>query len=218
LPGVDLTIVAQRYLDHALAGRDSEAVRTVLDPLVTKAMDLNELYEGVLAPVAERVGELWHRSEISVADEHFVTQLNQRVIAVAVTLTTRRTDHDDEIVLACPPDELHDTALRMLSQLLGAVGYKAHLLGASTPIRDLVAYVERVHPTAVGLSIASPLAIPGLERAVVALRDAHPDLRIVVGGRCASRYPAIAEVLGVTVCRDVAETVAFLAGPLQSSR
>jgi methanogenic corrinoid protein MtbC1 len=216
LPGVDLTVVAQRYLDHALAGRDSEAVRTVLDPLVTHAMNLSELYEGVLAPVAERVGELWHRSEISVADEHFVTQLNQRVIAVAVTLTTPRGDHADEIVLACPPDELHDTALRMLSHLLGAVGYKAHLLGASTPIRDLVAYVDRVRPKAVGLSVASPLAIPGLTRAVVALRDAQPDISVFVGGRCATRYPAVAEVLGVTVCRDIAETVDFLAA--QSSR
>jgi methanogenic corrinoid protein MtbC1 len=216
LPGVDLTVVAQRYLDHALAGRDSEAVRTVLDPLVTHALNLNELYEGVLAPVAEQVGELWHRSEISVADEHFVTLLNQRVIAVAVTLTTPRGGHEGEVVLACPPDELHDTALRMLSHLLAAVGYKAHLLGASTPVRDLVAYVDRVRPGAVGLSVASPLAIPGLTRAVAALRDAHPELRIFVGGRCATRYPAVADVLGVTVCRDIAETVGFLAA--QSSR
>jgi MerR family transcriptional regulator, light-induced transcriptional regulator len=211
LPGLDLTVVAQRYLDHALAGRDSDAVRTVLDPLVTKRLDLTELYEGVLAPVAERVGELWHHSEISVADEHFVTQLNQRVIAVAVTLTTPRGDHTDEIVLACPPEELHDTALRMLSHLLGAVGYRTHLLGASTPVRDLVAYVTRVEPKAVGLSVASPLSIPGLARAVVALRDAEPGIRIFVGGRCAIRYPAIAEQLGVHVCNDVADAVDFLA-------
>ena len=87
----DLERLATTYLDHALAGRDAEAVGSVLDPLVTRTVDLTTLYEGVLGPVAERVGELWHRSEISVADEHFVTQLNQRVIAVAVTLTTERT-------------------------------------------------------------------------------------------------------------------------------
>ena len=211
MPALDLTVVAQRYLDHALAGRDSEAVRTVLDPLVTKRIDLSELYEGVLAPVAERVGELWHRSEITVADEHFVTQLNQRVIAVAVTLTTPRGEHLDDVVLACPPDELHDTALRMLSHLLGAVGYQTHLLGASTPIRDLVRYVARVRPKAVGLSVASPFAIPGLARAVVALRDAVPEIRIFVGGRCATSYPAIAEQLGVHVCNDAADAVEFLA-------
>lgn len=210
MPAAELARIADAYLEHALAGRDSEAVRTVLDPLVTRSVGLTELYEGVLAPVAERVGELWHRAEISVADEHFVTQLNQQVISVAVTLTTPRTEHHAQVVLACPPDELHDTALRMLSHLLGASGYQAHLLGASTPVRDLVRYVERTQPDAVGLSVASPFAIPGLTRAVTALREAAPGVRLFAGGRCALRYPAIAEQLDVTVCRNVDETLAFL--------
>jgi methanogenic corrinoid protein MtbC1 len=206
----ELDSLATTYLDHALAGRDAEAVRTVLDPLVTHTVDLATLYEGVLGPVAERVGELWHRSEISVADEHFVTQLNQRVIAVAVTLTTPRREHQAEIVLACPPDELHDTALRMLAHLLGGAGYQVHMLGASTPVRDLVQYVERVQPSAVGLSIASPFAIPGLARTVAALRDALPELRIFAGGRCVVRYPAIAANLNITVCGNLDEALAFL--------
>ena len=210
MPGVDLSVVAQRYLDHALAGRDTDAVRAVLAPLVTHSIGLSDLYEGVLAPVAEEVGERWHRSEITVADEHFVTQLNQRVIAVAVTLTTPHREHGEPVVLACPPDELHDTALRMLSHLLGSIGYRTHMLGASTPVRDLVAYVERIRPKAVGLSIASPLAIPGLAQSVTALRDALPELPIFVGGRCATRYPAIADVLGIDVCHNVAETVDYL--------
>jgi methanogenic corrinoid protein MtbC1 len=210
LPAAELDALATAYLDHALAGRDSEAVRTVLDPLVTNRLDLAQLYEGVLAPVAERVGELWHRAEITVADEHFVTQLNQSVISVAVTLTTPRREHHGQVVLACPPEELHDTALRMISHLLGAAGYQVHLLGASTPVGDLVQYVERVGPTAVGLSVASPFAVPGLARATAALRDASPHLRIFAGGRVPTRYPAIATALDVTVCHGIDDALAFL--------
>jgi methanogenic corrinoid protein MtbC1 len=211
LPAAELDRLAATYLDHALAGRDSEAVRTILDPLVTNRLDLRQLYEGVLVPVAERVGELWHRAEITVADEHFVTQLNQSVISVAVTLTTRRTQHHGQVVLACPPDEQHDTGLRMLAHMLGASGYQARLLGASTPVPDLAGYVERMRPVAVGLSVASPFAIPGLERATAALRDLTPTPRIFVGGRVATRYPAIAEALGITVCAGIDDALAFLA-------
>lgn len=210
MPAAELDHLAATYLEHALAGRDSEAVRTVLDPLVTNRLDLTQLYEGVLAPVAERVGELWHRAEISVADEHFVTQLNQSVISVAVTLTTARGERREKVVLACPPEELHDTALRMLSHLLGAAGYQVHLLGASTPVRDLVRYVERVQPSAVGFSVASPFAIPGLARATAALRDISPKLRIFAGGRVATRYPAIAQALDLTVCHGVDDALAYL--------
>jgi len=49
------------------------------------------------------------------------------------------------------------------------------------------------------------------EQFVGALRDAVPEIRIFVGGRCATRYPAIAEQFGVHVCGDAAEAVAFLA-------
>ena len=65
---VDPATLSDVYLGHALAGRDREAVRSVLDPLVTGELALVDLYERVLGPAAERVGELWHRSEISVAD------------------------------------------------------------------------------------------------------------------------------------------------------
>ena len=49
------------------------------------------------------------------------------------------------------------------------------------------------------------------EQFVGALCDAVPEIRIFVGGRCATRYPAIAEQFGVHVCGDAAEAVAFLA-------
>ena len=37
------------------------------------------LFERVIAPAAHRVGDLWHEARISVADEHFVTQLNHNM-------------------------------------------------------------------------------------------------------------------------------------------
>jgi methanogenic corrinoid protein MtbC1 len=78
--------LARAYLDHALAGRDAEAVQTLIEPLLSQSIDLVDLFERVIAPTAHRVGDLWHGAQISVADEHFVTQLNQKLIAVAGTI------------------------------------------------------------------------------------------------------------------------------------
>lgn len=200
----------QSYLDLALSGRGPDAVHLVIDELVTGGLDVVSLYEDVLSPAARRVGELWHASEISVADEHFATQLSQHVIATAVAIMPSPEPSGSVVVLACPPGELHDMGVRMLGHTLSAHGHVTHMLGASTPVRDLVRYVERVEATHVGISIATALSIPSAQRAVEALAEAT-DARVFVGGRAAARYPSVAGALEVTACTTTAETLAFLA-------
>jgi MerR family transcriptional regulator, light-induced transcriptional regulator len=202
--------LARVYLDHALAGRDAEAVQTLIEPLLSKSIDLVDLFERVIAPTAHRVGDLWHGAQISVADEHSVTQLNQKLIAIAGTIRPVPQSNAERVVLACPPEEQHDTGLRMIAELLIAHGYEASMLGASTPIPALVEYVQERRPLAVGLSVASPLAIGSLAAAVAALREAEPALPIFVGGRCAERYPAVSAAVGARACTTTRDTLAFL--------
>lgn len=202
--------LARVYLDHALAGRDSEAAQTLIEAVASRSIDLVDLFERVIAPTAHRVGDLWHEARISVADEHFVTQLNQRLIAIAGTLHPAPQSNAERVLLACPPDEMHDTGLRMIAELLTAHGYEVSMLGAATPIPALLDYARKNRPFAVGLSVASPLAIGSLATTVAALREAEPELPIFVGGRCVERYPAVAEAVGVPACSSTRETLALL--------
>lgn len=202
--------LARVYLDHALAGRDGEAVQTLIEPLLSERIDLVDLFERVIAPTAHRVGDLWHEARINVADEHFVTQLNQKLIAIAGTIRPVPQSNAERVVLACPPEEQHDTGLRMVVELLIAHGYEASMLGAATPISALVDYVEESRPLAVGLSVASPLAIASLAATVAALREAEPELPIFIGGRCAERYPAVSAAVNAPMCTTTREALAFL--------
>jgi methanogenic corrinoid protein MtbC1 len=206
------TELARAYLDHALAGRDADAVQTLINPLVSGSLDLVSLFERVIAPTAHRVGDLWYEARISVADEHFVTQLNQKLIAIAGTLRPVPQSNSERVILACPPDEQHDTGLRMVAELLNAHGYETSMLGAATPVAALVDYVEENEPFAVGLSIASPLAIASLAAAVRALREAQPALPIFIGGRCAEHYPAVSAAVDAPTCATTRETLEFLEG------
>lgn len=209
----DARQLAERYVDLALGGRGGDAVELLLAPVAAGELELETLYEQILAPAAEQVGELWYTGRIGVADEHYATQLSQQVIAAAAALGPRPAARETVVVLACPPDELHDVGVRMLGHLLTAHGFVVHMLGALTPVRDLVRYVERVDADAVGLSVTSPISIAGLAAAAEALAALDPRPRIFIGGRCAVRYPATARAAGAdATCRTVAETIAFLDG------
>lgn len=210
LSPVEPSDLARTYLRHALAGRGSEAMQTLIDALVSGAIDLVSLFERVIAPAAHRVGDLWHEEKISVADEHFVTQLNQKLIAIAAALRPVPQSNSECVVLACPPDEQHDTGIRMVAELLSAHGYEARMLGAATPIPALIDYVADSRPVAVGLSVASPLAISSLTTTVAALREAQPELPIFMGGHCPDRYPDVATAVGVPSYATTRETLAYL--------
>jgi methanogenic corrinoid protein MtbC1 len=206
----DPSELARVYLDHALAGRDSEAAHTLIEALASKSIDLVDLFERVIAPAAHRVGDLWHEAKISVADEHFVTQLNQKLIAIAGTLHPVPQSSSERVVLACPPDEQHDTGLRMVAEMLTAHGYAVSMLGAATPIEALLDYVRKNRPLAVGLSVAWPLPVGSFTQTVAALREAEPELPIFVGGRCVERYPAVSAAAGVPSSTTTRETLALL--------
>jgi MerR family transcriptional regulator, light-induced transcriptional regulator len=206
----DPSKLARVYLEHALAGRGTEAAQTLIEALVSQSIDLVDLFERVLTPTAQRVGDLWHAAQISVADEHFVTQLNQKLIAVAGTLRPVPQSRSERVVLACPPDEQHDTGLRMVEQLLIAHGYETSMLGAATPIPALIDYVRTNRPRALGVSVASPLAIASLAATVNGVREAEPGLPIFVGGRCVENYPAVAAIVDARPCTTTRETLEFL--------
>ena len=209
----DAARLAAAYLGHALAGDKRAALACVLEPLQAGAIDLTTLYDGVLAPAAAHVGELWHSGEITVADEHFSTRLTQEAMARAKAIAERgRPRREARLVLACPPDEHHELGMRMLEDVLEADGWEVHGLGARTPVRDLAAYVRKVRPVAVALSCGTPIAVPGLLQAVEALRADDPDALVVVGGRAVERYPAIAAAAGATAAfTNLAEARAGLA-------
>ena len=210
---IDTGALAARYVELALGRSPSDAVQLLIEPLVAGEIDLEMLFERVITPAAEQVGDLWYAAEISVADEHFVTQLNQQVISAAVTLSGIATRaHGNVVVLACPEGEIHDTGLRMVAALIQAHGHSVHLLGASTPTRDLVRYALTVGATDVGLSVVTPLGVPGGIAAADALRAQTPA-RLFVGGRAAHGHASIAESMGATFCASARDLLDFLQSP-----
>jgi MerR family transcriptional regulator, light-induced transcriptional regulator len=189
---IDPARIAAAYVELALAGDKPRALEAVLEPLRAGALGLGELYDEVLGPASALVGDLWHTGAITIADEHFATHLTEEVIAHARALTSNPArSRGERLVLACPPDEEHELGLRMLGDVLGANGWEVHVLGARTPVSDLVGYVGKVAPAAVALSCGTPIAIPSVIQAVEALRAADPTVPIVLGGHAVGRYPAI---------------------------
>jgi MerR family transcriptional regulator, light-induced transcriptional regulator len=160
---------------------------------------VEETLEGIVRPLLETVGERWERGELSVADEHLVSE------AVRSRLGHLLGDVGGGVrgvaVLACAPGERHELGLMMATIALRRDGWKVFYLGSDTPVADALALARRVSARFLGWSVSAP-------EPADALRPAE-DVALVVGG--AEATAQLAKRLGaVRVGADLPAIVASL--------
>ncbi len=159
-----------------LARYDAAGAHTALDRILG-ARSLDSALRDVVLPAMHEVGKRWARGELSVAQEHFATEL------VTGRLRGLAREWDDGLgpraVLACPSGERHDLGLLCCGLALHRRGWRVTYLGPDTPADALESTVGLVDPAQVVIGAVQPgplyAAAEGLAR--VAAR-----VRIAVGG------------------------------------
>jgi methanogenic corrinoid protein MtbC1 len=123
---------------------------------------------GVVLPLLRELGAGWERGEISVAQEHFASNLLRgRLLGLA-----RGWDRGagPRAVLACPPGERHDLGLVIFGLALRELGWRITFLGADTPPDTLDETVRRLQPQALVLAVTDGARLPGVAETASRLR------------------------------------------------
>jgi len=132
-----------RALQSALDDFDESAAQGVLDRLLSD-FTLAATLRDVVLPYLHELGERWERREISVAQEHFASNVVRgRLAGLARGWGT---GHGPRAIVACPPDELHDLPLLIFGIVLNRTGWRVDYFGASTPVEELIQEASRSRP------------------------------------------------------------------------
>ena len=192
-----LADVARAYLESLLDG-DREAAARIVDEVIAAGVALPEIYEHVFVASQREVGRLWQTNRISVAIEHYATGATEAIMLqrCARESSTTPGDASRRFLGACVEGEQHDLAIRMACDVLQSRGWDTFYLGASTPESALLEAIGRLRPTVVGLSTTSFFHIDMTRRVIKSIRDAYPDVKIVVGGAPFARINGLAEKVG----------------------
>jgi DNA-binding transcriptional MerR regulator/methanogenic corrinoid protein MtbC1 len=151
-----------------------------------------EALRGILLPLQQRVGELWHDGRVGVAVEHYVTkQVQQKLFSVMNQLQV--VTHGPKVVVASPPGELHEIGAQSVAYFCAVRGCRVHYLGPNLPVADIAALCAQVQPDLVLLSFSTALSADEATRVVRELAEqVAPICPIGVGG---SGTRAIREIL-----------------------
>jgi DNA-binding transcriptional MerR regulator len=193
-PGLNL----EAWLEAALAaarGYDQAGVSAVVDEVLAALPPLRA-FDDVLAPLQREVGERWHAGELTVAQEHLVTQVvRARLVSLLHASPSGGRKH---AVLACFPEEEHELGLLGVALRLRHSGIRVTLLGQRMPGVDLGRAVAELRPDFVGLSAVNDRGAEAFQDTLSSLVEALPrGVPLWVGGPAAQAHPEVSVRLGV---------------------
>ncbi len=136
-------------LRAALDLLDERAAHVVLDQLFG-ALTIEAVIRDVLIPYLRELGERWSSGEVTVGQEHFASNvIRSRLAALSPGWGGGR---GPQVLLACPPGELHDIALLSFGLVLRRSGWRVVFLGADSPTGDIQRTADTLGPDLVMLA------------------------------------------------------------------
>ncbi len=168
---------------------------TAIDAELTRLsmlVDAQTLYEKVISPTLVETGRRWERGEMSIAQEHMLSERLE--IAVRASLRALERQEGPVVLLACVDFEHHVLGLLGAALRFAASGAKIVILGAMTPPSAIAEAVRSLSLRMVGLSVSVlPPQAKALFRAYGAACGSTPW---VVGGAAAELLRAAIEPAG----------------------
>ena len=181
LPLADL---ATEYLLALTRGNQQEA-NQLIQNAVEDGTDLRDIYIQVLEKVQLELGRLWQTNRITVAQEHFCTNVTELVMAQLSPYIHQSSKNGRTLVATCVAGEQHEIGIRMVSDFFALSGWNTYFLGANTPTESILQIVNQRNPDLLALSVTIPWHVSEAERVITEMnKDSQlKNIKTIVGGR-----------------------------------
>jgi methanogenic corrinoid protein MtbC1 len=198
-------------LSRPLVKADETGAWQVLDDALAAGHSARWCHVALIGGAAGRIGCEVADGRRDPVEEHIALTTATRLVAQLGARFRHRGRTRATVVFGSPPDEHHGLALAIVANVVRLEGYAVVELGTDVPIDAFLAAVTHADDVlAVGLGVNTAERLPSAMAVIEALRLAHPDLPVVVGGQ-GVRNDEVAGLVGATTfAADADEVVATI--------
>jgi MerR family transcriptional regulator, light-induced transcriptional regulator len=156
----------------------------------------------VIAPLAQRLGDLWSDGTIQTSHEHFASSV-VRAFLLDPSRQYSGNTASAVIVASTLQGQLHELGVVMAAALAAERGWRVIYLGPSLPALEIASVAIKTEARAVALSFVYPGAEGLVESELRELRNQLPEKTpILIGGSVARSYQAVIDELGAELVED----------------
>lgn len=167
-------------------GKRFERAAEHIKRLEALGVDMVKLYELLFKPTLKAVGEAWASGELSIADEHIISDFIDREM-VAFSLRNSKEPASYKPFAAAfmlPGAEMHDFPLKITAEMFKGAGWKTFYIGRSIPLFSLEYFLQNNPVDILVLSVTMKEHLTSCEsliHIVKSMNVLHKPL-ILVGG------------------------------------
>lgn len=170
------SMTAVDQLAGALEGFDEPRAHAIFDRLLAE-VTLDVFLSEIVMPYLRDLGARWERREVTVAQEHFASNIVRgRLLGIARGWGRGL---GPRALLACVPGEQHELGLLAFGLALRTHGWRVEYLGADTPLDTIRGVANSLDVDLVVVSSVTPERVGEL---VTDLRQIARERRLAVGG------------------------------------
>lgn len=186
--------LALEYLKACLEGHTDEAMDLVLGRIGSEVTPETAFVE-VLMPAQRETGQLWHGGDISVAEEHLVSDTTRRLIDV-ITHTYAPPPGERSMLAASVAGNAHDLGLRIVNDLFRLAGWRTLFLGSDVPAHAIAQAAGDFDIDLVLLNATLATQLKQLGETIEAIKAVRPGARVLAGGLAFEELPDLWRRLG----------------------
>lgn len=163
-------------------------------------MGLDELLNGLIIPLINKIGEDWYNGEMRIAQEHMASSV---LAAFLKSLILRyKVSPYAPVVLACTQKgQMHELGLLLAAVVAASEGWNVVELGPDLPAEEIAAAARYSLSKAVCLSIVYPDE-ENIPKELITLGRLLKGKTVIAGGRAAHLYKNILDKEGFMLVED----------------
>jgi DNA-binding transcriptional MerR regulator/methylmalonyl-CoA mutase cobalamin-binding subunit len=193
--------------DECVAAMKALDAKNFDDALKRGAMTLGTmgLLQRVVAPLTQRIGQLWIEGSITVAHEHLATSM-LRAFLLNVASPFGDNKNSPRLVVATPAGQIHELGALLVAAVATHLDWQIIYLGASLPAAEIAGAARQRQARAVALSLVYPEDDSRMETELKLLREMLPaDVAILAGGRAMPAYRDTIQKIGAVPTGDLSD-------------
>lgn len=169
-------------LINAMIDLDYRLFESTLNEVIRK-QGLDKSIRNVIFPFLERIGILWMTSNITVAQEHLVSQLIRQKLVTGIDQLPLPDPGKPPVLIFLPEGEYHEIGVLYVQYLLKSSETPVINLGTDLPVADLASFIKAGNPGKIFTHITFlPSGKLGIENFLEDFKTLLPDRTLVISG------------------------------------
>ncbi len=158
----------------------------------------------VLSPFMREIGTRWQSNTLSIAQEHFASNLVRNLLGTLMRL--RPPNGEDAILFATPPGEYHEFGILFAAALASVHGHKALVLGPSVPAKEVLRAARKTQAKRIVIGLVYQTDDTALSEYIREIKGGMAaPAQLCVGGEAALTLPVGCIPAGVEIAGNLAD-------------